>query len=67
MASPTVPCLVGMGTDERVVDPRAIPERMARWPGGRLEVIAGARHEVLMERPELRGPFVAQVLTHFAG
>ena len=67
MASPRVPCLTGMGTDERVVDPRPIPARMARWPGGVLHVAEGGRHEILMERPELRAAFLARVLAHFGG
>lgn len=65
LASPRQACLTGMGTDERVVAPEAIPERMARWPGGTLHVAEGGRHEVLMERPALRAPFLAKVLAHF--
>jgi len=65
MPSPEVPCLTGMGTDERVVDPGAIPERMARWRGSDLHLAQGGRHEVLMERPDLRAAFLTRVLAHF--
>ncbi len=67
MASPAVPCLTFMGTDERVVSPAAIPERMARWPGGRLVVKQGARHEVLMEVRGGRAEVLAEVLGFFGG
>ena len=67
MPSPPVACLTGMGTDERVVEGKAIPERMARWPGGVLHLAKGGRHEVLMEAPELRTEFLSRILAHFAG
>lgn len=52
--SPDLPCLTIIGSDEDIVDVERIRERMDRWPDGRLEVIEGARHEVLMEGPEVR-------------
>ena len=47
--APALPCLTLMGTQEEIVDPDRIRARMRRWPGGRLEIIPGARHEVMME------------------
>jgi lysophospholipase len=67
LEAPPLPCLTGMGTDERVVDPKAIPARMARWPGGVLHVAQGARHELLMEAEAYRAPFLAKILAHFQG
>jgi len=29
---------------------------MESWKGGRLEVVEGAEHEVLMEKPHMRTP-----------
>lgn len=52
--APALPCLTLMGGRERVVDPAAIRARMAAWPGGRLIVEPLARHEILMEAPDLR-------------
>ena len=49
LPSPDLPCLTLMGSEEDIVDTDRIRERMADWPGGRLEVVPGARHEVLME------------------
>ncbi|RKT30839.1 lysophospholipase [Roseovarius halotolerans] len=53
--SPDLPCLTVLGSEEDIVDPARIIERMSRWPGGRLEVIESGRHEVLMDTPEMRG------------
>lgn len=55
--SPDLPCLTALGTAEKVVDPAPIHMRMARWPGGRLEMYPGAEHEVMMEGPEHRRRF----------
>ncbi|NBC88801.1 MAG: alpha/beta hydrolase, partial [Alphaproteobacteria bacterium] len=62
--SPCLPCLCFVGSNERIVDLPRIEGRMARWPGGRLEILQHAEHEVLMERNALRTPLMAR-LTDF--
>lgn len=57
MASPKLPCVTMLGTVERVVDRRPIHDRMARWPGGKLIMVPGAEHEVMMETPAIRAQF----------
>ncbi|MBI1219712.1 MAG: alpha/beta fold hydrolase [Rhodobacteraceae bacterium] len=57
LPSPTVPVLTVIGGNERVVDPGPVTERMRRWPGGRLEVVPGAEHEMMMETPARRAHF----------
>ena len=52
--SPHVPCVTWLGTEESIVDPAAIRQRMAKWPNGRLEILDRCKHEVLMERPDVR-------------
>ena len=64
--SPAVPCLCGLGSDEGIVSASVIRERMARWPGGRLAIHEGGRHELMMERPEIREAFLGAVTDHFA-
>lgn len=54
MPSPAQPCVTYLGTNERIVHIGRIEERMAKWPNGRLEIIEGGEHEVLMEGPEIR-------------
>jgi len=44
----------------------AISARMADWPKGRLRVFDGALHELLMERADIRGPFLQDSLALFA-
>lgn len=65
LPSPKVPCLTFVGTDEDIVDPDAIGSRMAKWPDGQLDVIEGAKHEVMMEIAETRARFFAKTRAHF--
>ena len=53
-ASPAMRCLAVVGSNERIVDVPRIHDRMERWPQGRLMVIEGGEHEVLMEGPQSR-------------
>lgn len=62
LPSPGVPTLAAVGSAERIVDPRAIRRRMSRWPEGTLTVIPQARHEILMERRDIREGFLAAAL-----
>ncbi|NAZ35492.1 alpha/beta fold hydrolase [Rubellimicrobium sp. CFH 75288] len=64
--SPAVPALGLVGSEEAVVEPRRIRARFARWEGGRLIEMEGARHEILMERPAIREPALAAILGLFA-
>jgi len=52
--SPAVPAVVFLGSDERIVTVKEICRRMGRWPGGTLELVPKAAHEVLMETPAIR-------------
>lgn len=63
--SPAVPCITFVGTNERIVDPRRIQSRMARWPDGQLVEIDGAEHEVLMETPAIRASVIRQCVDLF--
>jgi lysophospholipase len=66
LPAPKVPVLTLLGSAEKIVDPQAIRARMAAWPGGRLVILPGAEHEVLMEAPPLRGEAMRAILDHFA-
>jgi lysophospholipase len=57
LPAPDLPALCVLGTAEKVVDPRPIHARMARWPHGRLVLVPGAEHEVMMEQPATRAAF----------
>ena len=62
---PAMPVLTFLGTAEWIVSQRAIRRRMANWPGSHLEILDGARHEVLMEAPHLRSPVLEKTLAWF--
>lgn len=57
LPSPAVPAICALGTQEKVVDTAAVLARMGRWPGARLDLYAGAEHEVFMELPVHRNRF----------
>jgi lysophospholipase len=66
LPSPSAPCVTYLGERERIVDVDAIHDRMARWPGGRLEMIRNGEHEVLMEAPDARARLLDHMTAHFA-
>lgn len=65
--SPDLPCLAFAGSNERIVDIARIRERMANWPGGRLEMVEGGEHEVLMDLREVRTHVIDSAAALFSG
>ncbi len=63
--SPDLPCLTLVGAQERIIDLPRVHDRMARWPKGRLVIVPGAEHEVLMEGPATRASIADQLAAHF--
>lgn len=61
MDPPDLPMLAILGTEESIVEPSAIHDRCASWPGSRLHIVDGGRHEVLMEAPERREPILTLI------
>ena len=60
---PNVPVLTFVGGDEEIVSVPAIRRVHEGWPGAELRVIEGARHEIMMEAPAMRGRFLKETLT----
>jgi lysophospholipase len=52
--SPSLPCLCFLGSNERIVDVPRIHARMKAWKGGKLHILEGGEHEVLMEIDSMR-------------
>ena len=52
--SPEMPCVTFLGSDDEIVDSRAIQTRMVKWENGTLQHLKDARHEVMMETPAMR-------------
>ncbi len=63
--TPDVPCLTYLGSNERIVDPKRIHDRMNSWPEGKLVVVDGAEHEILMEMSGTRERVMAEILALF--
>ncbi|MTH63402.1 alpha/beta fold hydrolase [Paracoccus shanxieyensis] len=62
---PAIPTLITLGGDERIVSGAAIRQRIADWPGAQLLELAGARHEAMMERDDIRDHFMTAAIAHF--
>lgn len=65
LPSPPIPAITFLGSDETIVSADAIEDRMARWQGGRLEIVPGGRHEVMMESADRRAHFFDTMVTFF--
>jgi len=65
MPSPDIDCLSYISTGEAIVDIGRIKRRMAAWPRGKLHVLQGAQHEMLMDRPEYRDTLITGFTTLF--
>ncbi len=52
--SPNVPALTFLGTEETIVSPARIKDRMNRWPNGRLSILSPCKHETMIETPDIR-------------
>jgi len=49
LKSPDYPAIAFLGTNEGIVDPDRIRDRMKRWPNGKLTVLNSAKHEPMMD------------------
>lgn len=65
LPAPAVPAIFGLGGDEAIVSPAAIRARVAGWATAALAEYPGARHELTMERAEVRGDFLSRALALF--
>ncbi|WP_373636563.1 alpha/beta fold hydrolase [Yoonia sp. BS5-3] len=63
--APNLPCVTFLGTEEVIVDPGRIRDRMAKWPNGTLRVIKDGRHEMLMDNPAMRQMIFDETATLF--
>ena len=64
---PTQPVKTIAGTREGVVDRKALIAMHENWPSASLEWIAGARHELMMEAPDMRQQFLDEALAFLSG
>lgn len=64
LESPQLPMMVALGSAEEIVSATAIRDRVRRWHGARLVEIQGARHEVMVETPDLQQIFFDAMFDH---
>ncbi|SHE48221.1 lysophospholipase [Litoreibacter ascidiaceicola] len=65
--TPNVPTITFLGTNERIVDAKAIHDRMARWHNGELRMVDGAEHEVIMDLPDVQAEVYDATVELFLG
>ena len=63
--APDFPALTLLGENERIVDTRDVQRLMSRWPGGEIQTVLGAEHEILMETPPRRDWAIDRAVTFF--
>ncbi len=66
LPSPDIPCVSLCGDQDETVGVDAIRERMNRWPQGKFETIAHAKHELFLETADVRQAVMAKILNLFA-
>ncbi len=64
-AAPSLPCVTFVGSNERIVDVPRINARMESWKGGKLHILEGGEHEVLLEKPTIREEVIQNITNLF--
>ena len=64
--APAIPALSFVGSNERIVDVTRIRDRMKGWPGGKLLMVDGMEHEVLMEGAKRRRQITGEAIALFS-
>lgn len=62
---PSVSCLTFIGSHEQIVSAEAIEDYHRAWEPGELRHVDGAKHEMMMETPHIRGRFMRESLEFF--
>lgn len=66
-AAPNMPAVTWLGSNERIVNTKAVHHRMENWKGGRLDIVEGGEHEVLMGPEDQRKPVLDGIQKLFLG
>lgn len=67
MDAPGQDALCLIGSDEKVVDKRDVLGYMEKWPNGHVGIVSGARHEILMETPEIIKRSIDMIDAYYSG
>ena len=65
--APNLPAITWLGGNERIVNTEQVHKRMENWPGGRLEMLPGAEHEILVETDAVRSQVMDGIEKLFLG
>lgn len=64
-ALPSMPVIVGLGLEEKVVSNNSIRKQVKRWPSASLIEYPDCQHEIMMESPKTRNAFFDDCAQHF--
>lgn len=67
MTPPDHEALCLIGSDEKVVHKQDVLGYMEKWPNGHVGIVTGARHEILMETPEIRKRSLDMIDAFYSG
>ena len=67
LAPPDLEALCLFGSDEKVVHKQDVLAYMEKWPNGHVGIVTGARHEILMETPEIRKRSLDMIDAFYSG
>lgn len=62
---PAIPMRVYVGTEESIVDAKAIAAIQVRWANSELITVPGAKHEIMFETPDKRAVFMGGMFDLF--
>lgn len=66
MPSPDIPCIAFSADDDELVGIPAVRNRMLHWPDGKYELIQNSKHNLLLEKPEIREKITTKICELFA-
>lgn len=67
LSSPEIPCVTFCPDEDELVSVSAVKDRMTRWPGGNLELVRNARHNLLLEKLDIRERILKKICDVFSG
>lgn len=66
LPAPTTPCVTFCGQDDQIVGLRAVKNRLSCWPGAKLRMISGAKHDLFSEIPQVRNNVTSEICELFS-
>lgn len=66
LSAPEIPCVTFLGDHDVVVDKDSVVRRMDCWPQGSIDMIADCKHDILLEKPNIRNRVLENISSFFS-